>query len=71
MKGGGVYNLDTRYTMSALVSSLVSGKEDGVVGVPAEGAVPPRVRAVVHVVRARGRVRRRVRVTGGGGGRGG
>ena len=48
-------------------AGLVAGAEQhGVVSVPAEGAVPAGVRAVVHVVRARvggGGVRRGVGVT--------
>ncbi len=34
---------------------VVSEQEDGVVGVPSEGAVLPGVRAIVHIVRALGR----------------
>ena len=34
---------------------MVSEQEDGVVGVPSEGAVLACVRAIVHIVRALGR----------------
>ena len=41
---------------------LVSGEEDGVVGVPAEGTVAAGVRSVVNVVGARGSMGGRVGV---------
>ena len=42
----------------------MSGEEDGVVGVPAEGAVPAGVRSVVNVVRTRSCVGGSVGVAG-------
>ena len=46
---------------------LVSGQQDGVVRVPAEGAVSAGVGSVVHMVGAGVTRRGSVRITGGGG----
>ena len=64
------YARSTHRMENCVCSLLVAGQKDGVVSVPAEGAVATGVRSVVHMVRAGVTRRGSVRIAGGGEGQG-